>query len=467
MAGGNVSSSTAKVSDGAANQSYAMPLTVLTTLFFMWGFITCMNDILIPHLKEVFTLNYTQAMLVQSAFFGAYFIISLIYFIISVTSEDPIAKYGYKKAIIVGLLISALGCTLFIPAASYESYGFFLGALFVLASGITILQMGANPYVSLLGKPEGASMRLNMTQAFNSLGTTIAPLVGGVLILGAASAGADAVKMPYMALAATLLALVALIAYAKLPSISTGDEEEAKPSKGKGALAFPHLILGVVCIFMYVGGEVSVGSAVINYLGLDNVAGLSEDQAHPYLALFWGGAMVGRFFAAVFLQESEKDMSFYLKVLGVTVFAFFLGWYLTDMTLAFSFLGLVVLNIVAFFIGQSKPGRSLGLFALIVITMIIIGIVGSGALAMWSIVGIGLFNSIMFPTIFTLAIKGLGVDTGQGSSLLVMAIVGGAIIPVVMGAVADATSIQIAFLVPIVCYAYIAYYGFIGSKPKA
>jgi MFS transporter, FHS family, L-fucose permease len=451
-----------------------------------------MNDILIPKFREVFELSSFQAMFVQSAFFGAFFVISLIYFILSISGIDLIAKYGYKKAIIVGLVVAAIGCFLFyIAATKAESFNLCLVALFVLASGVTILQMGANPYVSLLGKPEGASSRLNMTQAFNSLGTTVAPIVGGILIFSCASQGSehplDTVEIPYIGLTVTLIALAVFIFFADLPTINS--EESGKIEKGKGAFAYSHLVLGVICIFMYVGGEVSIGSTIINYLGLKDVANLPNTEADKFLAVYWGGAMIGRFFAAIFLNEDDIDIKEKLgSILGILGFGIILAIFLTnkeiilssiikpcpgaalhewDFHSAFIFIGVVVANIVAFLIGKKKPGFTLGIFALIVCLLLGVVTLGSGYPAMWSILVIGLFNSIMFPTIFTLAIKGLGIDTAQGASLLVMAIVGGAIIPLAQGKIEDITgSLHVSFIVPFICYLYIAYYGFIGSKVK-
>ena len=487
MAGGVAPSSSNNTSFDP-NKNYNVPLAIITTLFFMWGFITCMNDILIPKFKKVFELSGTEALLVQSAFFGAFFFVSLIYFILSITGNDLIAKYGYKKAIIVGLLVCALGCFGFIPAANMASYNLFLTSLFVLASGVTILQMGANPYVTLLGSPGGASSRLNMTQAFNSLGTTVAPIIGGILIFSCLPEEhpLDSVVMPYVALALTLMALAFLILFSNLPAVTDSGTESLK--KGKGAFAYSHLVLGVICIFAYVGGEVSIGSTIINFLGLDNIAGLGNEEADKYLAVYWGGAMIGRFFASIFLNEETVIKDKIGSILGILGFGVILALFLTnkeimlsfiippcegaksldwDFNSAFIFIGVVILNIIAFLIGQKKPGMTLGIFALVVCGLLLYAIVGNGLPAMWAVLVIGLFNSIMFPTIFSLAIKGLGIDTSQGSSLLVMAIVGGAFVPILQGLVWDGSgSLQLSFIVPLVCYAYIAFYGFVGSNPK-
>lgn len=466
-------------------KNYTGPLIIVTLLFFMWGFITCLNDILIPKFREFFGLEGWEAMLVQSAFFAAFFVVALTYYLISVSGKDPIQKMGYKKAIIIGLLVAATGCAMFYPAAIAESFSFFLVALFVLASGITILQMGANPYVSLLGSSEGASSRLNLTQAFNSLGTTIAPIAGGILIFAMCheETGLEVVEAPYIALTIALVVLAIFIGVSKLPKVTT---DSAVLGKGKGAIKYNHLVLGVICIFTYVGGEVSIGSEIITFLGLPDVAGLEHAAADKYLAVYWGGAMIGRFFGAIFLNEGVKIKEKIVPLVGILLLSVVLVLFLTNkdvflayiqgtcpgaafpvwnFTASYIFGGIVVGNLIAFYIGKSKPGFTLGLFASIVVGLLLMVMIGSGQTAMWSILCIGLFNSIMFPTIFTLAIKGLGVDTAQGASLLVMAIVGGAIIPPLQG-VFEKINMHFSFIIPMFCYLYIAYYGFIGSKPK-
>ncbi|PRY10014.1 FHS family L-fucose permease-like MFS transporter [Pontibacter ummariensis] len=454
-------------SEASLTENYQGPLVVVTLLFFMWGFITCMNDILIPKLQQVFTLQLWQAMLIQTAFFGAYFIVSLLYFIFSVTKGDPIQKIGYKNGIIVGLIVSAIGCALFFPAASLLSYGFFLLALFILASGITILQIAANPYVTILGPPDGAASRLNLTQALNSLGTTVAPIIGGYLIFEGVNAaqqvGADSVKLPYLGLAGTLLLIAIMIKVAKLPRVE-GDEQL---TPNADALKYRHLVLGIGCIFAYVGGEVAIGSTLINFFRLPEIAGLEEAEAGHYLAFYWGGAMIGRFFGAVALAQFRNNSMKYVIIAVISAVAFALLYSIYGLEEATIGLGLIALNFVVLLLGGFIPSRTLGFFAATVIGLLLFTCFGTGQVAMWSVIAIGLFNSIMFPTIFTLAIKGLGVHTSQGSSLLVMAIVGGAIIPPVQGLVADLTgNLQLSFLVPMACYLYIVYYGFIGSKVK-
>ncbi len=443
---------------------YTIPLIILTTLFFMWGFITCMNDILIPYLQGIFNLTPAQAGFIQSAFFGAYFVISLLYFIISVNLGDPLAKIGYKNGIIIGLITAAIGCALFYPAAEAKAYGVFLLALFVLAAGITILQMAANPYVALLGTADTSSSRLNLTQAFNSLGTTIAPLIGAKLIFesvgGKEHMTADAVKTPYLFLAATLLIIAVIISLSKLPKF-TGETIE----KGLGVLKFSHLTLGVIGIFMYVGGEVAIGSYLVRYF--EELMGFNEATAATYVAYYWGGAMVGRFTGAISLTNRSANQKYAAMAL-ITVLAVATIYFVTgSVNLALVVLGMIVGNTIAFILGKSIPAKTLSIFAIIVVGLLLLSISTTGATAMWSIIAIGLFNSIMFPTIFTLAIADLGKYTSQGSSLLVMAIVGGAIMTPLMGVLVETLGgYQQAFLLPIVCYLFIVYYGISGHKVK-
>lgn len=466
------SQSTVAATETSQKSGYTLPLIILTTLFFMWGFITCMNDILIPYLQGAFKLSPAEAGFIQSAFFGAYFVISLLYFLISVNLGDPLAKIGYKNGIIIGLVIAAIGCGLFYPAAEAKVFGLFLMALFVLAAGITILQMAANPYVALLGPPATASSRLNLTQAFNSFGTTIAPVIGGKLIFDAVGGKefmtVDAVKVPYLFLAATLLVLAVLISFAKLP-VLTGEKIE----KGVGVLKYSHLTLGVIGIFMYVGGEVAIGSYLVRYF--QELLGFTELVAASYVAYYWGGAMVGRFIGAIYLtdqngKQKAVGIAFVTLIAVATVFGivFKETHSVNDaLSVASITLGLVVLNIIGFVIGKSVPAKTLAVFSLFVILLLIGTVVTAGVTAMWIVIAIGLFNSIMFPTIFTLAIRDLGKYTSQGSSLLVMAIVGGAVLTPLMGIIVGAIGgYQYAFLFPAACYLYLFYYGVSGYKVK-
>jgi FHS family L-fucose permease-like MFS transporter len=399
---------------------------MVTTLFFFWGFVTVLNDILVPHLKSIFDLNYTKVMLIQFAFFSAYFIFSI-------PSAKVIDTIGYKRTMVAGLVTMGIGAFLFIPAASVPSFALFLGALMVLAAGITALQVAANAYVSVLGPPETASSRLNLTQAFNSLGTTIGPYLGGLFILNShasssaamAKMSADAlqaykvqeassVKLPYTVIGIALILFAVLIGMFKLPAIPEAERHGHVP--GSSIWKYTHLVLGMVGIFVYVGAEVSIGSFLINYLSQPNIGNMSEVTAAKYVAYYWGGAMVGRFIGSALLQKI-------------------------------------------------KTGTLLGIFGLIAGLLVCTTMLTTGTIAMWSVISVGFFNSIMFPSIYTLGIAKLGPLTGDGSGLMIMAIVGGAILPVVQGAIADRIGIHHAFLLPVICYLYIVYYAFRGSRP--
>ena len=449
----------------AKKSNSVIPLVTMTLLFFMWGFITCMNDILIPHLKEMFSLSNLQSMLVQFAFFGAYFIGSLIYFLISYYKGDPINKVGYKKGIIAGVLLSAVGCCLFYPAASLSVYGVFLGALFVLGLGFTILQITANAYVTLLGSEESASSRLNLTQAFNSFGTTIAPVLGGHLIFTLFSdhgkVTADSTRIPYLIFAGILVLLAIIISRVKLPSFSSEESEE----RGLGALKFPQLRMGILGIFCYVGAEVGIGSLLIGFMAQKDIMNLPEVISKNYLALYWGGAMIGRFLGAISLSNLAQAKKLIYMVLAAAA-VYLLVFSIVDLTFAQTsfFIIFIVLNIIAFVVGKSAPARTLVLFAGVNIALLLVSVYSKGSMALYPILGIGLFNSIMFSNIYTLAISGLGKYVSQGSSLLVMAILGGALLPLIQGGIADSFGIQNSFFLPVVCYLYILIFGLYCMK---
>jgi MFS transporter, FHS family, L-fucose permease len=400
---------------------------VVTALFFMWGFLTALNDILVPHLKSIFDLTYHQASYVQFAFFSAYFAFSI-------PSGMVVDAIGYKRTMVLGLMVMALGTILFVPAASVPSFPLFLGALIVLGAGITALQVAANPYVAVLGRPETASSRLNLTQAFNSLGTTIAPGLGGLLILNATPKTVDqirqlssaalqtyrlheasSVKLPYLGLSLTLVALALVIAKFNLPIIPGVEHKASAPALD--VLKYRQLVLGAVGIFAYVGAEVAIGSFLISYLTQPDIGNISQKKAATLVGLFyWGGAMVGRFLGSAILQKV-------------------------------------------------RTGLVLGIAAMAASSLVVVSMLTTGHVAMWSIILVGLFNSIMFPSIFTLGIAELGTLTGDGSGVLIMAIVGGAIIPLMQGSLADHIGLHHAFILPVISYLYIVYYGFVGSKP--
>ena len=434
----------------------------MTVLFFMWGFMTVFNDILIPRFKEAFTLDYFHAMLVQLAFFGAYFVGSLLYFVISVATGDPIARIGYKNGIVLGLLISATGSVLFWPAATTISYPLFLAALFVVGLGFAMLQIAANPYVTILGPERTASSRLNLAQGFNSVGTTIGPLIGGYLIFQyfarSGAHGTDSVKVPYLAFGVVFMILAAVFFFIHLPHIGEG-----KIERGIGALRFPHVRLGVVAIFMYVGGEVAIGSAIINFLGQPGVAGLSPLDASKYVSLYWGGMLIGRFMGAVGLSEmTRRNQQLFLAAIplaGFLVLWGLRGWAVVQMYLPF-----LALCWMLFQFGKSLAGRTLMLFSLMVVVLLATAILTGGRLAMWCVVAVGLFTSVGWSNTFSLAIEGVGSHKSQASSLLVMAILGGAILPPIQGFVADHLRLQVSFIVPLVAYAYVAFYGWKGHE---
>ena len=441
---------------------YSGPFAIMTSLFFMWGFMTVWNDILIPRFKEAFTLNYFQAMLVQFAFFGAYFIGSLIYFTISVTKGDPIAKVGYKNGIVISLLISASGSILFWPAADFTSYPLFLVALFIVGLGFAMLQIGANPYVTILGPEKTASSRLNLAQGFNSVGTTIGPLIGGYLIFQyfnqAGMHGADSVKIPYITFSIVFLILAAVFYFVHLPHIGEG-----KIEKGAGALKFPHVILGIIAIFMYVGGEVSVGSSIINFLGQKSIAGLSAVDASKYVALFWGGMLIGRFMGAVELSEMKTKNKQLLMAI-IPILAFIIIYLLRGWDIVRNYSPFLLLCWLMFRFGKSNASRSLSIFMATIIILLAIVIIIGGHIAMWCVVGVGLFSSIGWSNTFSLALEGTGILKSQVSSLLVMAILGGAILPPLQGHIADLGGLQISYIVPLIAYSYVGFYGLIGYR---
>ena len=413
----------------APSTNYTRPLAIVTSLFFMWGFLTCLNDILVPHLKSIFDLSYARVMLVQFAFFSAYFLFSLPW-------SRFVNRIGYQRTMVVGLLTMACGAFLFLPAASAASFPLFLTALLVLATGITGLQVAANPYVTLLGKPATASSRLDFTQAFNSLGTTVAPKLGGLLILSTVPLAVEqlrqlapqalqayrvqeaaTVKMPYTVIGLALVLLAVLIGTSKLPPIehaASGSKDKVNDSIWK----HPNLIFGALGIFAYVGAEVSIGSFLVNYFSLPEIANLTAKSAAGFVSFYWGGAMIGRFLGAPLLR-------------------------------------------------RFKPGHLLALCAVVGAVLVTTSMLTGGHTAMWSILAIGLFNSIMFPTIFSLGVAELGPLTGNGSGVLNMAIVGGAILPVLQGVIADRIGIHHGFIIPVICYVYILFYALSGSKPNS
>jgi len=382
----------------------------MTTLFFIWGIIVSLNDILIPHFKGLFNMSYTETMLIQFCFFGAYFLMAI-------PASLLIERIGYKKGISAGLITIGLGALLFLPASWSVSYPLFLFGLFTMATGSVILQVVANPYVIILGNPETASSRLNLAQGINSLATTLAPLAGGFLILGhynSPKAAAAAVEGPYVCLAIFAFLIAIVFFFLKLPKVLENDGVKVKGN----VLKFRQLRLGAIALMLYVGAEVAIGSFIVNFLGEANIAGFAEKKAATYIPLYWGGLMIGRFLGAAILQKASAQ-----KVL------------------CFSALASVVLLAVT--------------------------ILTNGYVAMWAMLSVGLFNSIMWSNIFTLAVKGLGKYTNKAAGILVMAPVGGAILPLLQGVLADmpAVGLHLSYIIPLSCYAFIIYYALYGYKP--
>lgn len=442
MAGSNSNNTETTVVGGQPHETQSFAFFAMTFLFFFWGFITVLNDLLIPFLKETYELSFTQASMVQACFFGAYFIMSPI-------ANRVINKFGFQTGLVIGLITTALGCFLFYPSADMNIYLLFLGSLFVLGSGITILQVAANPYVSALGPESTAASRLNAAQFANSFATWLGPKLMTGIILGIAGVGAAVVQTPYVIMGAVLLVAAVLFKNIKLPTLS---HVEAADNDSETSLV-PHLlfsaaiifamaigqpliagviviaalaynfyglrqyksmVLGALAIFLYVGGEVSIGSWLVDYFAESSIAGMDKVTAGDMLAWYWGGAMVGRFVGA-----------FLMRFIAATKY------------LAFN--------------------------SVMAIVLIAVSMNTSGYIAVWSILLVGFFNSIMFPTIFTLAVKGLGSMTSKGSALVCQGIVGGALIPVIQGVAADGVGIQMSFVVPMLCYFYIGWYALRGA----
>lgn len=405
MAGSNPDSATTEVAGGQQQKTQTVAFIAMTCLFFFWGFITSLNDILIPHLKAVFDLSYTKAVLVQSCFFGAYFFVSPL-------AGRIIAKVGFQQGIVIGLLTTASGAALFYPSEELHVYVMYLFSFFILASGITILQVAANPYVAALGADETSASRLNLAQAANSAGTALSPYIGAVLILGAAATDTTTVQGPYLTMAVILFLAALVFRKINLPILL--NVESQKETGEENLWKRRSLVLGALAIFLYVGGEVAIGSFLVSYFAETSIAGLDETAAGKMVAWYWFLAMVGRFVGAGLMMYIPAK-------------------------------------------------RYLAVNALIAIVMIIVSMNTSGSVAMWSILAVGFFNSIMFPTIFTLAVKGLGSMTSKGSGLVCQGIVGGALIPFIQGMAADSIGIQLSFIVPMMCYIYIGWYALRGA----
>ena len=411
-------------SDNSAQYSPHLQAFVFA-LFFAFGGITSLNDVIIPKLKALFTLTYGEVMLVQSAFFAAYFVISI-------PAAALVRRIGYMRSAVVGLLTMTAGCVMFIPASAHGLFALFLLALFVLASGITTVQVVANPLISMLGPPATTSSRLTFAQAFNSLGTTIFPYVGSILILGSLAkvdpttlSGAAlssfrseetrVVVHTYEGLAIALAVLAALVWLERKRLVETATSS-TPILRAFNLLTRPRFAFGTLCIFLYVGGEVAIGSMIVNYLMQASTLGVAAEEAGKHVPFYWGGAMVGRFVGAYLLR-------------------------------------------------LFSPGKVLMCVAAAVIALLLISANCSGALSGWSLLAVGLFNSIMFPTIFSLASEGLGKRAAEGSGVICMAIVGGAVIPLITGNAADLWGLKPALIVPAACYFGILLFGWFARRP--
>jgi FHS family L-fucose permease-like MFS transporter len=393
-----------------AKGKYTIPLILMVSLYFGIGFITALNDILVPHFKDLFHLTNVTALLVQFCFFGAYFVMSL-------PSGWIVGRIGYKRGIVVALSVMGLGLLLFLPASVIIFYPLFLFALFVVGSGLALLQVAINPYVGALGSPETASSRLNLAGGFNSFATTIAPKVGAAFIFIAAGASAaqlaHSVRVPYAILATCAFAMAIITAFVQFPDVI---EKGGVTSASDGsAWSFSHLRLGALAIFFYVGAEVAIGSVMINFLGQPSMGGLSHEAAARYVSFYWGGAMIGRFIGFAALRKIRAQ-------------------------------------------------RALAFVSLTASLLVIIAIAAHGHIAMWAIVTCGLFNSVMWPCIFPLSVQGLGRFTSQGSGILITMVVGGAVIPEIQGFLADSFGYQRSFVIVLLCYVYILFFALRGHR---
>lgn len=451
-------------------QSYRRSaLYTLISVFFFWGFVAASNTILIPLFKQYFTLSQAQSQLVDFAFYAAYFVGSLLYFVISLGAGDPLNKIGYKKGLVIGLVISAVGAAGMVPAATQESFALMLTALFVIGLGFALQQIVANPYVIALGDPKTGAYRASFAQGVNSFGTTIGPLVLGFAIFGTietdtVQTSLETVKAPYIGLAVAFVLFALLMAVSKLPPITL----EAPKERSLGALRYPQLLLGMLAIFVYVGTEVTIQSNLPELMRQPEILGLPHEQTSHFISLYWGGLMIGRWAAAVTvfnLKGSARNVA--TVVVPIVAYAVVLAVNAiksSPMGDLYLYAPAVVLLIIGFFLAQEKPARTMLLFGGAGAALMLFGLMADGRLALYSFVAGGLFCSIMWPCIFALSIAGLGKYTNQGSSLLVMMILGGALIPPLQGLIADGISIHTSYIVPLVGFSYLGLYGILVGR---
>jgi FHS family L-fucose permease-like MFS transporter len=440
-------------------------LIVLITVFFFWGFVAASNGILIPLFKEDFQLTQFQSQLVDLCFYAAYFIGSLLYFVITIAWEDPLNQIGYKKGLVIGLLISAVGAIGFIPAANAHSYPLLLASLFVIGLGFALQQIVANPYVIALGDRSTGSHRLNLAGGINSFGTTIGPVLLSYALFGQISssftphAEIEAVKLPSIVLCVMFVVFALILSFSNLPPITSHEKTEKTP----GALKYPQLTLGMLAIFFYVGVEVTIQSNLGALLKLPEIKGISTSQISTFISLYWGSLMIGRWRGSITVFKlSSTTRNIIMTIIPLVAFGVICGVnYLrkSDISEYEFYIPFILMAIVVFFIGQEKPARTLVLFSCVSTALMILGLVTTGNIALFSFISGGLYCSVMWPCIFSLAIAGLGKYTTQGSSLLIMMILGGALIPPVQGLLVDHYGAHISYIVPVFCFAYLAFYG--------
>lgn len=449
--------------------SYSSALISIISVFFFWGFVAASNGVLIPVLKHHFQLTQLQSQLVDTAFYIAYFVGSMIYFVWSYRFGDPFNKFGMKKGLVGGMIVSAIGAMLFIPAVSQNQYLFFLIGLFVIAFGFSILQIVANPYVINLGDPAKGSFRLNLAGSINSLGTSLGPVIFGYALFDSAKAnavnqsiGLESLKLPFILLSLVLVLVAIFLWLSKLPEPKL---DEAKES-GLGALKFPQLVWGMMAIFIYVGVEVSVGSNLGELLKDPNVKGIDHTQVAKYVSLYWGSLMIGRWTGAIhafsFADNTKKLLQYLVPFIAFAVVLFFNNIREGDVSDLFIYSAWIVVFIIANYFAREKPAKTLIIFGSMAALMMVVGILTSGDLALYSFISGGLFCSVMWPCIFNLAIAGLGKYTNQGSSLLVSMILGGAFIPPLQGYLSDlpAIGIQSSYWLAFICFIFLAWYGY-------
>ena len=438
----------------------------LITVFFFWGFVGASNGILIPLFKEKFLLTQFQSQLVDLAFYMSYAVGSLIYFFTSRATGDPIDKIGYKKALILGLLISSIGALLFIPAANLLSYPLLLAALFVIGLGFALQQIVANPFVINFGAKETGSHRLNLAGGLNSFGTTIGPVILSYALFGnisgpvVVSNGLSAVKIPALILFGLFILCATILWFSKLPTVNSSE----KLDKDLGALKYPQLTLGMVAIFVYVGVEVTIQSNLGALLQMPEIKGIDHTKISHFISLYWGSLMIGRWTGALTVFNFSKTTKLMMQIITpFLAFAVIYGInYLRGSQVDdyLYYIPYICIASVLFIFSGDNPARTLLVLSLTACLMMIIGLVSTGNLALYSFISGGLFCSVMWPCIFALAINGLGKYTNQGSSLLVMMILGGAIIPPLQGILVDLLNPQISYIVTVFCFAYLAWYAF-------